>query len=57
MLPGTAKTSRPCSAANSAVISAPLVSPASMTTVAIESPEMMRLRGGKLADSGAVPTA
>ena len=28
-----------------------------MTTVAIESPEMIRLRGGKLDASGGVPTA
>ena len=44
MFPGTAKTSRPWSTANCAVMSAPLVSPASTTTVAIESPEIIRLR-------------
>ena len=53
--PGTAKTSLPCSAANFAVMSAPLFSPASMTTVARDKPEIMRFLGGKLMPSGLVP--
>ncbi len=38
-----------------AVIRAPLFSPASITTVPRESPEMIRLRGGKFTPSGCVP--
>ena len=57
MLPGTANNSLPCSAANWAVISAPLRSPASTTMMPRLSPLMMRLRGGKLLASGRVPSA
>ena len=57
MLPGTAKTSRPCSAAKRAVISAPLRRGASTMTTALLNPLMMRLRGGKLLASGRVPSA
>ena len=56
MLPGTANTSRPWSAANSAVINAPLRVPASTMTTHVLSPLMMRLRGGKLRGSGRVPS-
>jgi hypothetical protein len=45
--PGTAKTSRPSSSARSAVISAPLRSRASTTTVAWARPATMRFRAGK----------
>ena len=45
--PGTAKTSRPSSRAKSAVISAPLRSRASTTTVAAQRPATIRLRAGK----------
>ena len=45
--PGTAKTSRPCSSAVAAVISAPLFSGASTTRAARDSPERMRFRTGK----------
>src|SRR5262245_4682763 len=44
---GTAKTSRPCSAANRAVMSDPEQRAASTTTTPIERPEMRRLRRGK----------
>ena len=46
-LPGVANTSRFCSSAWCAVCSAPLVIPASMTSVARDSPEMIRFRRGK----------
>ena len=45
--PGTASTSRPCSAARRAVISEPERSSASTTTTASDRPEMIRLRRGK----------
>ena len=45
--PGTANTSRPCSAASRAVISEPERSSASTTTTPRDRPEMMRLRRGK----------
>ena len=45
--PGTASTSRPCSAASRAVISEPDFSSASTTTTASERPEISRLRRGK----------
>ena len=57
MLPGTAITSRPCSSAKSAVIRAPLRSPASTMTVPVDRPEIMRLRRGKLTASGGTPGA
>jgi hypothetical protein len=44
MLPGTAKTSRPCSSASRAVMSEPESSEASTTTTPRLSPLMMRLR-------------
>jgi hypothetical protein len=43
-LPGTAKTSRPCSPANRAVIREPERSAASTTTTPSEIPEIRRLR-------------
>ena len=46
-LPGTAKTSRPCSPARRAVISEPERSAASTTTTPSEMPEISRLRRGK----------
>ena len=45
-------TSRPCSAASLAVISDPLFSAASITTTALESPLMIRLRRGKVRHLG-----
>ncbi len=51
-----ANTSRPCSAARRAVISEPEASAASTTSVPCDRPEMMRLRLGKLAASGGVPS-
>ncbi len=45
--PGTAMTSRPCSAAQPAVISEPDLSDASITTTARDSPLISRLRIGK----------
>ena len=57
MLPGTTRTSRPCSSAKSAVIRAPLRSPASRMTVTSDKPEMMRLRRGKFTASGGMPGA
>ena len=55
--PGTASTSRPSSSARSAVISAPLRSRASTTTVACASPATMRLRAGKRQGAGSTPGA
>ncbi len=57
MLPGTANTSRPCSAAESAVSSAPLLAGASTTTTPSDSPLTIRLRSGKLCASGRAPGA
>src|SRR5260370_780875 len=57
MLPGTAKTSRPCSAAKRVVISAPLASGASVTTTPSDRPLIRRLRAGQLPASGWVPGA
>jgi len=54
-LPGTAKTSRPCSPAKRAVISEPDRSAASTTTTPIEMPEIRRLRRGKSLPLGAKP--
>ena len=48
ILPGTAYTHLPCSAASSAVMREPLLKPASTTTVAAESPLIMRLRLGNV---------
>ena len=45
--PGTAKTSRPCSAAKRAVMSEPERRAASTTTIPSERPETSRLRRGK----------
>ena len=53
--PGTAITERPCSIACSAVMSVPEVSPASTQRVPRQSPEMMRLRIGKVWRSAARP--
>ena len=53
--PGTASTSLPSSSAKSAVISAPLRSRASTTTVASHSPAMIRLRAGKRHGAGSTP--
>lgn len=53
--PGTANTSRPCSSAVDAVISAPLRSGASTTTAAKLRPLRMRLRTGKWDAMGSVP--
>ena len=50
-----AKTSLPSSTASWAVISEPDCSVASTTRVPTQSPEMMRLRRGKLAAKGGVP--
>ena len=55
--PGTASTSRPSSSAKSAVISAPLRSRASTTTVAAQSPAMIRLRAGNRHGAGSTPGA
>jgi hypothetical protein len=49
-----AKTSRPCSAANRAVMSAPLFSAASITTTARLKPLMMRLRAGNSVAIGSI---
>src|SRR5438067_7400966 len=57
MLPGTAKMSRPCSAAKSVVMSAPLFAGASVTSTPSASPEISRLRAGKLGASGGVRPA
>ena len=53
--PGTANTSRPSSSAKSAVISAPLRSRASTTTVADVRPAMMRFRAGNRHGAGSTP--
>ena len=55
--PGTANTSRPSSSARSAVISAPLRSRASTTTVAAARPATILLRAGKRHGAGATPGA
>ena len=55
--PGTANTSRPSSIAKSAVMSAPLRSRASTTTVATASPATIRLRAGKRHGAGSTPGA
>ena len=55
--PGTANTSRPSSSARSAVISAPLRSRASTTTVAAQSPATIRLRAGNRHGAGSTPGA
>ena len=56
-LPGTAKTSRPCSPAKRAVISEPERSAASTTTTPSEMPEIRRLRRGKSLPRGEKPGA
>src|SRR2546426_10599810 len=53
--PGTARTARPWSSAQSAVISAPDPGAASITTVTPASPEMRRLRLGKAPAWGRSP--
>ena len=53
--PGTANTSRPCSAAMRAVISVPDRRAASTMTTPSETPEMMRLRRGKSLARGTKP--
>ena len=53
--PGTAKTSLPSSSAKSAVMSAPLRSRASTTTVAAHSPAMILFRAGKRNGAGSHP--
>ena len=55
--PGTVKTSRPSSSARSAVMSAPLRSRASTTTVAAQRPATIRLRAGKRQGAGSTPGA
>ena len=55
ILPGTTNTSRPCSAARRAVISAPLVSGASTTSTPLHKPLMIRFRLGKFHLYGGVP--
>jgi len=55
--PGTANTSLPSSSARSAVMSAPLRSRASTTTVAAHRPATMRLRAGKRHGAGSTPGA
>jgi hypothetical protein len=54
--PGMANTSRPCSAARRAVISEPLRTAASTTSVPSAKPLMMRLRRGKFACNAGVPS-
>jgi hypothetical protein len=49
---GTTNSSRPCSRAQRAVMSDPDRSPASITTVALASPEMTRFRCGNVLRSG-----
>ena len=53
--PGTASTSRPSSSARSAVISAPLRSRASTTTVTCASPATILFRAGKRHGAGSTP--
>ena len=55
ILPGTAKTSRFCSNANAAVIFAPLFFRASVTTMHLDRPLIMRLRMGKFLARGFTP--
>ena len=55
--PGTASTSRPSSSARSAVISAPLRSRASTTSVACVSPATILLRAGNRHGAGSTPGA
>ncbi len=55
MLPGTANTSRPCSSAQSAVMSEPLLAAASTTTTPRARPLMRRLRTGKKRGCGSAP--
>ena len=55
-LPGTARTSRPCSSAQRAVTRVPLNSPASSTSTPIDRPLMIRLRIGKFCGAGKVPS-
>ena len=54
--PGTAKTSRPCSAARRAVISEPERFAASTMTTPSASPEISRLRRGKSRARGSQPS-
>src|SRR3989442_15791971 len=53
--PGTARTTRPWSSAQSAVINAPEPGAASITTVTPASPEMRRLRRGDAPAGGRPP--
>ncbi len=53
--PGTASTSLPSSSAKSAVMSAPLRSRASTTTVARQRPAMIRFRAGNRHGAGSTP--
>src|SRR2546425_3543887 len=53
--PGTARTTRPWSSAQSAVINAPEPGAASITTVTPASPEMRRLRRGEAPAGGRPP--
>jgi len=55
--PGTRKHSRPCSSAHPAVIRAPLLAPASTTTVASERPLTSRFRRGNVPRLGLVSGA
>ena len=57
MFPGTANTSRPCSAAKRAVISAPLFSGASTTSTPQLRPLILRFRLGNVHFAGGVPGA
>ena len=52
--PGTMWRPRPCSSAQAAVVRAPLLAPASTTTVASASPLMIRFRRGNVPRFGAV---
>ena len=55
MGPGTASTARPCSSAASAVMIAPEVGAASITTVTPARPEIRRLRRGNVWACGRSP--
>ena len=55
--PGTANTSRPCSSARDAVMSAPEPSGASMMTTPTASPEKILFRAGKWLAAGGSPGA
>ena len=55
IFPGTASTSLPCSAALTAVISDPLVSPASMTVTTSDNAEIILFLMGNLHGLGSVP--